>query len=156
MVVGGWFDAEDLFGALRTYEAIEKQSPGNNNFFVMGPWTHGAWAAPDGQNSALMILEVTTSQFFKDSIETVFFNYYLKDKGQFDRPEATVFETGTNQWKQYTSWPPANTSNTKFYFGSHSTLSANKPTEQTGATQYISDPNRPIALHKWCLQTKEQ
>ena len=28
LVVGGWFDAEDLFGALETYRAIEKNTPG--------------------------------------------------------------------------------------------------------------------------------
>ncbi|HEX5026685.1 MAG TPA: CocE/NonD family hydrolase, partial [Agriterribacter sp.] len=44
LIVGGWFDAEDLFGALKTYSAIEKQSPGNDVRLVMGPWTHGGWS----------------------------------------------------------------------------------------------------------------
>jgi len=51
LVVGGWFDAEDMFGALRTYEAIEKQSTPNDNHLIMGPWTHGAWAGVTGRNS---------------------------------------------------------------------------------------------------------
>lgn len=41
MTVGGWFDAEDLFGALKVYESVEKQSPGAYNILVMGPWSHG-------------------------------------------------------------------------------------------------------------------
>jgi hypothetical protein len=143
LVVGGWFDAEDMFGALRTYEAIEKQTPRNNNRIIMGPWTHGAWAAPSWTKFGSYNFGTNLNQYYKD-IETKFFNYYLKDDGVFDLPEATVFETGTNLWKQYTSWPPANTTNTTFYFGSHSTLSTNKSTEQNGSTQYISDPNRPI------------
>ena len=143
LVVGGWFDAEDMFGALRTYEAIEKQTPGNNNRIIMGPWTHGAWAAPSWPKFGSYDFGANLNQYYKET-ETKFFNYYLKDDGSFDLPEATVFETGTNQWKQYTSWPPANTTNTTFYFGRHSTLSASKPTEQTGSAQYISDPNRPI------------
>jgi len=143
LVVGGWFDAEDMFGALRTYEAIEKQTPGNNNRIIMGPWTHGAWAAPSWPKFGSYNFGSNLNQYYKET-ETKFFNYYLKDDGSFDVPEATVFETGTNQWKQYTSWPPANTTNTTFYFGRHSTLSASKPTEQTGSAQYISDPNRPI------------
>lgn len=143
LVVGGWFDAEDMFGALRTYEAIEKQTPGNNNRIVMGPWTHGAWAAPSWTKFGSYNFGANLNQYYKE-IETKFFNFYLKDEGRFDLPEATVYETGTNQWKQYTSWPPANSTNTTFYFGTHSTLSTNKPTEQNGATQYISDPNKPL------------
>ena len=143
LVVGGWFDAEDMFGALRTYEAIEKQTPGNNNRIVMGPWTHGGWASPSWTNFGSYNFGANLNQYYKD-IETKFFNYYLKNEGSFDLPEATVYETGTNQWKQYSSWPPTNVINTTFYFRSHSTLSTNKPTDQSGATQYISDPNRPI------------
>ena len=143
LVVGGWFDAEDMFGALRTYEAIEKQTPGNNNRIIMGPWTHGAWAAPSWTKFGSYNFGANLNQYYKE-IETKFFNYYLKDEGSFDLPEATVYETGTNQWKQYPSWPPANITSTKFYFGSHSTLSTDKPTAQTGAIQYISDPNRPL------------
>ncbi|MBX5478560.1 MAG: CocE/NonD family hydrolase, partial [Pyrinomonas methylaliphatogenes] len=48
MTVGGWFDAEDLYGALNTYKATEKQSPGAYNILVMGPWYHGGWARSDG------------------------------------------------------------------------------------------------------------
>jgi len=143
LVVGGWFDAEDMFGALRTYEAIEKQTPGNDNRIIMGPWTHGAWAAPSWTRFGSYNFGANLNQYYKET-ETKFFNHYLKDKGSFDLPEATVYETGTNQWKHYTSWPPANATNTPFYFGSHSTLSTAKPAEQNGATQYISDPNKPV------------
>ena len=143
LVVGGLFDAEDMFGALRTYEAIEKQTASNNNRIIVGPWTHGAWAAPSWTKFGSYNFGANLNQYYQE-IETKFFNYYLKDDGSFDLPEATVFETGTNQWKQYTSWPPSNATNTPFYFGSHLSLSTNKPTEQNGAAQYINDPNKPI------------
>lgn len=143
LVVGGLFDAEDMFGALRTYEAIEKQTAGNNNRIIVGPWTHGAWAAPSWTKFGSYNFGANLNQYYQE-IETKFFNYYLKDDGSFDLPEATVFETGTNQWKQYTNWPPSNATNTPFYFGSHLSLSTNKPTEQNGAAQYINDPNKPV------------
>ncbi len=44
LVVGGWNDAEDLSGTLKTFRAIEKQSPGTTVHLVMGPWWHGGWA----------------------------------------------------------------------------------------------------------------
>ena len=48
MTVGGWFDAEDLFGALETYKHVEANSPAPSNMLVMGPWVHGGWARGDG------------------------------------------------------------------------------------------------------------
>ena len=44
MTVGGWFDAEDLYGPLNIYQAIEKNNPNTFNCLVMGPWSHGDWA----------------------------------------------------------------------------------------------------------------
>jgi len=44
MMVGGWFDCEDLYGPLKAYHAIEKNNPGIFNVLVMGPWQHGGWS----------------------------------------------------------------------------------------------------------------
>jgi len=106
LVVGGWYDAEDLFGALHTYQAIEKQNPGATNHLVMGPWTHGAWSRSDWSQFGPLSFGQNTAQYYRQQLETPFFNYYLKDKGQFDAAEATVFDTGTNEWKTYPAWPP--------------------------------------------------
>ncbi|RZM18244.1 MAG: CocE/NonD family hydrolase [Pedobacter sp.] len=76
MVVGGWFDAEDLFGALNTYSSIEKQSPGNRNHLVMGPWTHGAWESADWKAFASHDFGSNTSKYFQDTLEARFFNFY--------------------------------------------------------------------------------
>ena len=48
MTVGGWYDAEDLHGALHTYAGIEKMNPGITNTLVMGPWSHGGWSRGPG------------------------------------------------------------------------------------------------------------
>ena len=144
MVVGGWFDAEDLFGALHTYEAIEKQSTTNNNHLVMGPWTHGAWENNDWSKFGTHVFGSNTSQYFQDSLETTFFNFYLKDKGNFSAAEATVFETGSNQWKSYDVWPPKNMVGVQYFFNSNQQLSLQKPTGINSFNQYISDPAKPV------------
>ena len=144
LVVGGWFDAEDLFGALHTYEAIEKQSPNNNNRLVMGPWTHGAWASEEWTKFATHEFSSNTSKYFQDSLETKFFNYYLKDKGNFAAAEATIFETGSNQWKDYAAWPPKNASPVEYYFNNQNKLSTKKESNKTGFDEYVSDPNKPV------------
>lgn len=144
MVVGGWFDAEDLFGALHTYQAIEKQSPKNNNKLVMGPWTHGAWASPDWSKFGTYDFGSNTSAYFQDSLQTTFFNYYLKDKGNYNAAEATVFETGTNQWKKYNTWPPVNVAKTDYFLNANNKLSLKKNTTGKGFDEFISDPKKPV------------
>ncbi len=143
LVVGGWFDAEDLYGALKTYAAIEKQSPGNNNRLVMGPWTHGAWAAPSWKSFSDYQFGADLNKYYQEEIESKFFASYLKDKGSFDQAEVTVFETGSNQWKNYASWPPVNSQPVPYYLQSKNGLSVNKPTSK-GVSEYISDPARPV------------
>ena len=144
MVVGGWFDAEDLFGALNTYKSIEKQSPGNKNRLVMGPWTHGAWAGSDWNKFATHDFGSNTSKYFQDSLETMFFNYYLKDKGIFNAAEATVFETGTNRWRSFDTWPPSNVNPTEYFLRTDKKLSATKPSDVNNFDEYISDPANPV------------
>jgi predicted acyl esterase len=81
MTVGGWFDAEDLFGALRLYSSAEKQSPGANNTIVMGPWSHGGWANGPGDRLGPVTFNSKTGEFYRDNIEFPFFLYHLKGKG---------------------------------------------------------------------------
>ncbi|WP_223649016.1 CocE/NonD family hydrolase [Hymenobacter psoromatis] len=116
LVVGGWYDAEDLFGALHTYQAIEKQNPAATNRLVMGPWTHGAWSRPDWSKFGPLTFGQNTAEYFRRTLETPFFNFYLKDKGSFNAAEATVFDTGTNDWKTYPAWPPKAAQEMPFYF----------------------------------------
>lgn len=144
LVVGGWFDAEDLYGALKTYAAIEKQSPENNARLVMGPWTHGGWAGPSWKSFANYQFGSDLNKYYQDEIETKFFNFYLKDKGSFDQAEVTVFETGSNQWKNYNVWPPQNSQPVPYYFAGQGKLSDKKPDAAKSASEYESDPAKPV------------
>ena len=100
MTVGGWFDAEDLFGALQTYRHIEAGGHGSGNTLVMGPWKHGGWGHDDGESLGPVSFNAKTSLFFRETIEMPFFEFYLKGKGDLKLPKAWVFQTGTNQWLQ--------------------------------------------------------
>ncbi|MEO8822150.1 MAG: CocE/NonD family hydrolase [Ginsengibacter sp.] len=144
LVVGGWFDAEDLFGSLHTYEAIEKQSPVNNNYLVMGPWTHGAWARNGWNRFGTYDFGSNTSQYFQDSLQTKFFNYFLKDEGAWNASEATVFETGTNEWRHFETWPPENISEVSYYFDPDKKLSLQKNISKNSSDEYVSDPANPV------------
>ena len=144
LVVGGWFDAEDLFGALRTYEAIEKQSPTSKNQLVMGPWTHGAWSRADWSEFGPLQFGGNTAKYFQEELETKFFNYYLKDKGEWKAAEATMFNTGTNEWKTFETWPPKEKTAKELHFQANGKLSWEETKEKEGFDEYVSDPAKPV------------
>ncbi|MDB5234375.1 MAG: X-Pro dipeptidyl-peptidase [Hymenobacter sp.] len=144
LVVGGWFDAEDLYGALNTYKAIERQNPGATNRLVMGPWTHGAWARQDWSTFGSLSFGSNTAQTFRETLETPFFNFYLKDKGSFNPAEATVFNTGTNEWKTYPAWPPQGTEARTVYLQDAGQLAFTAPTAGQKPNEYVSDPANPV------------
>ena len=137
MTVGGWFDAEDLFGALETYKTVEKNSPGAYNILVMGPWYHGGWARSDGDSLGSVQFGGKTAAFYRENIELPFFNYYLKDKGQLKLPDAYVFETGSNRWQTYDQWPPRNARVENLYFQADGKLSFDAPTSRSGSRHRV-------------------
>jgi len=144
MTVGGLFDAEDLWGTLHTYQAIEKQNPQETkNILVMGPWQHGQWAAGGGKNLGNIYWGAATCDPYH-KMEVKFFNYYLKDEGVMDLPEATFFVTGSNEWKQFPTWPPESRVTKTFWFQSAGKLSATSPTASRSYDEYISDPAKPV------------
>jgi hypothetical protein len=154
MTVGGWFDAENLFGALETYHAIERQSPGALNILVMGPWVHGGWARGPGDALGDVRFDAPTGVQYRERVELPFFKTLLKEDGRPDLPEATMFETGRNQWRRFDAWPPRTIASRTLYFHADGRLSfeapgagaANAPQRGAQFDEYVSDPARPVPL----------
>jgi uncharacterized protein len=144
MTVGGWFDAEDLYGALNTYKTIEQTNPTTHNTLVMGPWFHGGWARSDGDFLGSVNFGTKTSLAFREQVELPFFNCLLKDKCDQKLPEAMVFETGSNKWRKYDSWPPKNVESREIYLNSNGRLSFTQPDGADAFDEYVSDPAHPV------------
>lgn len=148
MTVGGLFDAEDCWGAWNVYKSVEKQNSSTiSNRVVMGPWVHGGWARGTGDRLGAVTFGSRTSEFYQKEIEFRFFEYYLKDSGKMDLPEAYVFETGSNKWSTYDAWPPKDARPVKYYFGAQGRLSAAPPPNESRTPQtdrYTSDPANPV------------
>jgi len=141
--VGGWFDAENLFGTLGVYRSIETQSPGAANTLVMGPWYHGAWSLGEGEGLGDIRFSSKTGEFYRDNIEFPFFSHYLKGRGNPKLPEAYVFETGRNVWHKEDAWPPRNTRPVSLYFHADGKLSFDAPPDDA-FDEYVSDPSKPV------------
>jgi putative CocE/NonD family hydrolase len=143
LTVGGWFDAEDLAGPFRTYQAVGRYNPGTPNKLVEGPWVHGGWSRTEGDRLGDVRFNAKTSEFFRSRIQFPFFEHYLKGKGE-DLPNAYVFETGTNVWRTYEAWPPAAAKPRRLYLRAGGKLSFDPPGEAEGLDEYVSDPARPV------------
>ena len=143
MTVGGWFDAEDLFGTVETYRAVERSSPGAFNVLVMGPWHHGGWSSTDGLSLGNLNFADKTSVFYREKIELPFFEHFLKDAPDPNLPEAFVFETGRNQWRRFDKWPPSAATSRQLYLLAEGKLGFAPPTA-AGFDEYISDPAKPV------------
>jgi putative CocE/NonD family hydrolase len=172
LVVGGWFDTEDLYGPLMTYESIERNNPNIQNTLVMGPWRHGGWNSSDGRTLGDADFDFDTADTFRDKFQLPFFTETLKKDGPPELPEAFVFETGANRWRSYDRWPPpnANTAILNFAAGGKlidndladvdltgvdngaapmsASIKAGVPVSNTGQTPWLSDPHKPVPYTK--------
>jgi putative CocE/NonD family hydrolase len=146
LTVGGWFDAENLYGALEVYKSVEASSPRATNVLVMGPWLHGGWSRGDGSSLGPIAFNANTSAHFREQIEFPFFQYYLKGKGSPNFSEARVFETGTNQWREFDAWPPRKTRPRSLFLGATGRLGFEPPEDHGDGAfdEYISDPAHPV------------
>jgi len=155
LTVGGFNDAEDLFGALNTYQTIEQKNPGLANRLVMGPWVHGGWARGTGEMVGNVNYGPSPSLWYQENIEAPFFKSYLKDaKPGSNLPEATMFEGGTNRWRTFDAWPPKQAQPRTLYFRQAGGLAFSPPTDGSNERrrpdvnfefdQFVSDPAHPV------------
>lgn len=153
LVVGGWWDQEDYYGALATYATLEKFDKTNHNFIVLGPWNHGGWSGPARMLGQLNFGSAT-GNYYRAQVQAPWFAYYLKDKGKSDEPEALTFQSGTNQWTRSDHWPPKEAVARDLYLHTGAALSFDKPATGNGQDfeSYISDPGNPVPYRKRPIQ----
>jgi putative CocE/NonD family hydrolase len=144
MTVGGWFDAEDPVGPLRVFRAVAKNDPDAANHLVMGPWPHGVWSWGTGEGLGDVRFDSKTAEFYREKVEFPFFDQHLNGNGEAGLPTALVFETGTNVWRRYDTWPPKRTVERRLFFREKGALSFDPATGDAGADEYVSDPARPV------------
>ncbi len=146
MTVGGWFDAEDLYGPFNIYKTIEKSSPGAYNTLVVGPFGHGRWSRETGHTMhSNVYFGDSIATFYQRNIEAKFFNHFLKGAGdgKSGLPEAYLFNTGRNEWKTFDKWPAATAQPMQFFLASNGQLAQQGGTGNS-FSEFISDPMKPV------------
>jgi len=146
MHVAGWWDQEDFYGPQKTYEILEKKDAHHKNNIVIGPWNHGGWAGGPGNKLGNIKFDTSTGIDFRKDIQAKWFAWYLKGKGDGNFAEAITFQTGSNQWKTYDTWPPSAAAKKNLYLQANGKLSFNKPVarKSSSSDSYISDPAHPV------------
>jgi putative CocE/NonD family hydrolase len=144
--VAGWWDQEDFYGPMRTYETLEKKDSQNRNYLIVGPWNHGGWARGSGDTLGKIPFASSTAEYFRYQVEAPWFAFWLHDKGSLPLKEALVFQTGSNIWTRFDAWPPKAVQAKNLYFTANGKLSFEAPT--VGGSQafdgYVSDPAHPV------------
>ena len=143
--VGGYWDQEDMWGTQEEYARLHAHDPENEVRIVLGPWNHGEWEGEALGLGDLRWGEPTGSEFQRD-IEAPFFAHYLKG-APMQLANATSFQTGTDRWMHYATWPPqAGVEQRSLYLGADQTLSFVRPasTDTEGVSRYTADPTDPI------------
>jgi putative CocE/NonD family hydrolase len=144
--VAGWWDQEDFYGPMATYERLEKTDKKDLNFIVVGPWNHGGWGGGRGDSLGAIPFGSDTAAYFRRNIEAPWFAFWLKDKGKLPLKEALMFQTGSDTWVAFDAWPPREAKPRSLYFRENGKLSVEAP--EKGAAEafdsYESDPAHPV------------
>ena len=155
LIVGGFYDAEDMYGPLHIYKTIEQNDKPNNTKIVMGPWTHGSWIWAKGDSLGDFYFGSNTADYYRKEILLLFFKYYLKGEGSLNLNDAYVFDTGKNKWSDYETWPPKNISEVKYYFQSDEKLNQQIQMNEKSFSEYLSDPFNPVPYTNKFQDSKE-
>ena len=141
--VGGYYDQEDINGPQLMYGHMEKKDTADRNFIVLGPWNHGQWGGQEAESLGRISFGSNTAGWFHN-LQKRWFDYWLKGEGDGNFAEAYCFQTGTNQWRTYDTWPPADAEIRRLYTLSGNRAGFVKPDSDKGSVDYISDPSKPV------------
>jgi len=144
--VAGFWDQEDPWGPWQIFKHAAEKDPDHTNLMVVGPWFHGQWQSPKGDSLGLLTFGGhETAREFRENIQAPYFAYYLHGKGEKPNWQATTFQTGSNGWHTYATWPPKESHSTNLYLHTDGTLSFTAPAaNEKPYREYVSDPANPV------------
>ena len=143
--VAGFWDQEDPWGPWQIFRHSAESDTHHNNYMVAGPWFHGQWQSEKAERIGRIDYGGhDTAQEFRHDIEAPFFRYFLHGDGERFNWRTKTFQSGSNTWHTYDSWPPAGATPTKLYLQSNGTLSFSEPVGGKPYREYVSDPANPV------------
>lgn len=150
LLVGGWFDAEDLYGALETYRTLSRSGGEKEGklVFVMGPWEHVQWMDGDSRTVGDITYPGASPQAYRARFQKRFLDYHLKTNAwaaPVAFPPINIYDTGRLAWREFDSWPPEAHGTCTLQITGKEQLSWNSTYEDTsGEIAFVSDPANPV------------
>ncbi|MFB2936412.1 CocE/NonD family hydrolase [Aerosakkonemataceae cyanobacterium BLCC-F154] len=142
--VGGWFDTF-LRGTVNLYKEMASRSS-FLQYLLIGPWAHLPW----GRKVGAIDYGLAASNPI-DELQIRWFDRFLKDidTGINNQPSVSLFEMGSNQWKNFDAWP--NNPKTSYFLQSNGLASiredAGKLTSSVGQASCLSSPIPDTFIH---------
>ncbi|HEY4100413.1 MAG TPA: CocE/NonD family hydrolase [Gemmatimonadales bacterium] len=169
LIVGGWWDPEDIFGPQALYQGMSKHDASGLVHIVLGPWWHNAWLGPRADSVGPMALDSNTATWFRAAVQRPWFAWYLHGIGDGHFAAATLFESGANRWRALEQWPPAEAKDRNIYLSANGVLrfdsAAATRSDDSGYLSYRSDPASPVPYlphdrdgsgwQKWLMQDQQ-
>ena len=151
MLVHGLWDAEDIYGDIAVYKALEPKDVNNDMVYLtIGPWNHGQ-EIEEGSSLGALKFGSDTSLWWRKKVLAPFLAHYLKDEAPpMDVAPVTAFQSGTNEWLRLPSWPSTCVGAgcapvpTRLFLGPNSGLGFAPTAGKDQWAEYVSDPAKPV------------
>jgi putative CocE/NonD family hydrolase len=144
LLVGSLWDAEDIYGYMAVWKALKPKDTNNMVRMAIGPWYHGQ-GIDEGSSLGAIKFGLDTSLWWRKHVLAPVLAHYLKDDAPpLDVAPVTVFETGTNEWRSYPSWPVAGVKPTPLYLKPDLGLGFEVASGAASSIDYVSDPMKPV------------
>lgn len=149
--VGALWDQEDIYGAIKAYQATEAKDAANDmNFLALGPWRHSGVNYEQRQLGPNLKLPGDTATEFRTKVMKPFLDQHLKTNGpKADIPPVFIFDSGAMEWNRLQKYPQACESGCAaamkpIYLTPGLGLSFDKPAKGAAYEEYVSDPAKPV------------
>jgi putative CocE/NonD family hydrolase len=150
LLVHGLWDAEDIYGDIAVYKALEPKDTNNDMVYLaIGPWNHGQ-EIEEGSGLGALKFGQDTSLWFRKKVLAPFLAHFLKDEAPpMDVAPVTAFQSGTNEWLRLSAWPSTCATGcapvpTRLYLGPASKVGFAATDGRPQFAEYVSDPSKPV------------
>jgi putative CocE/NonD family hydrolase len=141
MLVDSLWDAEDIYGAMAVYRAIEPKDTNNDMVYLtMGPWYHGQ-GIKNGSSLGAIDWNADTARQWRHDVLAPFLAHYLQGTAM-DVAPVTAFQSGANRWQKLQAWSGEEGA-AKLYLKPGMTLGF-EPAAGSASADYVSDPAVPV------------
>ncbi|WP_081933555.1 CocE/NonD family hydrolase [Massilia sp. 9096] len=155
LLVHSLWDAEDIYGAIAVYKAIKPHDQKGLVHLAMGPWVHGG-AIENGSTLGTLRFGSDTSLYWRQEVLKPFLARYLKDDTSAPQiATVTAFETGTNKWRQLSSWPSGcadaracTIQPVALHLAAGAKAVLGGSGDDKGFEEYVSDPSKPVPFRQ--------